>query len=177
MESSADNTSNCQKGIELIERLINTMEASPSRAVVKRKKRNIEWYRVFKRIHGKQHFRDLLHINHTTFYLLTRYLYQYGGEAVNNAKNMDVSFATVVCRGVLYMASRATVTTNAKAMNCSKTAFIKSVDLFIQMLLHVKDRVICIPTKENFRFFKSNAGEVFKGAVLAIGILIQAPIL
>ena len=170
MESDIHNTSNCKKSIELIERLINTMEATPSTATVKRKKRNIEWYRVFKRVHGKQHFRDLLHINHTTFYLLTRYLYQYGGDAVNNAKNMDVSFATVVCRGVLYMASRATVTTNAKAMNCSKTAFMKSVDLFIQMLLNVKDRVICIPTKENFRFFKSNAGEVFKGAVLAIGM-------
>lgn len=66
MESDIHNTSNCKKSIELIERLINTMEATPSKATVKRKKRNIEWYRVFKRIHGKQHFRNLLHINHTT---------------------------------------------------------------------------------------------------------------
>ena len=136
----------------------------------RRTRSSFEWFDVFTKKKGKKHFRHLLHIDHTTFFILTAYLYRNGGPAVEEAKRMTVTFATVIARGVLAMASRGTVEANANIMMCSTTAYIKSVHLFISMLLHVKSKIIAVPPKENFRYFKSNAGEVFKGAVLAIGI-------
>ena len=136
----------------------------------KRNRSCVEWFDVFTKKKGRRHFRHLLHIDHATFFILTAYLYRNGGPAVEEAKRMTVTFATVVARGVLAMASRGTVEANANIMMCSTTAYLRSVQLFISMLLHVKSKIIAIPPKDHFRYFKSNAGEVFKGAVLAIGI-------
>lgn len=135
----------------------------------KQNRRTVEWFEVFSKKKGKRHFRHLLHIDHTTFFILTAYLHRNGGPAVDEAERMSVTFATIIARGVLSMASRGTVEANANIMMCSTAVYIKSVHLFISMLLHVKNKIIVIPPKENFRYFKSNAGEIFKGAVLAIG--------
>ena len=136
----------------------------------KRNRSSVEWFNVFTKKKGRKHFRHLLHVDHSTFFILTAYLYSNGGPAVEEAKRMTVTFATVIARGVLAMASRGMVEANANIMMCSPAVYIKSVHLFISMLLHVKSKVIVVPPKENFRYFKSNTGEVFKGAVLAIGI-------
>lgn len=136
----------------------------------KRNRRTFEWFDVFTKKKGRKHFRRLLHIDHATLFILTAYLYRNGGPAVEEAKRMTVTFATVIARGVLAMASRGTVEANANTMMCSTSAYLKSVSLFISMIIHVKSKIIVIPPKEIFRYFKSNAGEVFKGAVLAIGI-------
>ena len=130
----------------------------------------VEWFNVFTKKKGKKYFRHLLHIDHATFFILTAYLYRNGGPAVKEAKRMSVAFATVIARGVLAMASSGTVETNANIMMCSTEDYLKSVQLFISMLIHVKSKIIAVPPKDHFRYFKSNAGEVFKGAVLAIGI-------
>lgn len=158
-----------EKAHFLTTELLDVFYGSKTLRSKKKERSNTEWYNVFSKKRGKKRFRHLLHIDHQTFYLLTAYLYQNGGKAAEKARNMNVSFATTIARGVLSMASRGIVDANAAIMMCSKTTFQKSAKLFVDMLLHVKAKVIRVPPKENFRYFKNNAGEVFKGAVLAIG--------
>ena len=169
MELDVSHTENAEQAHFLVTELLDAFYNNKTLRSKKKERSNTEWYDVFSKKRGKKRFRHLLHIDHQTFYLLTAYLYQNGGEAVEIAKNMNVCFATTIARGVLSMASRGIVDANAAIMMCSKTSFLKSAKLFLDMLLHVKDKVIRVPPKENFRYFKNNAGEVFKGAVLAIG--------
>ena len=169
MELDVSHTENAEQAHFLTTILLDAFYNKETHRSKKKEISNIEWYNVFSKKKGRRHFRHLLHIDHQTFYLLTAYLYHNGGEATEIAKNMNVCFATTIARGVLSMSSRGTVEANAAIMMCSKSTYLKSADLFLQMLLHVKDKVIRVPPKENFRYFKNNAGEVFKGAVLAIG--------
>ena len=170
MEESASDTEDLLRSSRILVRdLLEYSGQGKKKAIRRRKLSSVEWYTIFSKKKGKKHFRKLLHIDHPTFFILTSYLYHNGGAAVEEVKRMNVSFATVVARGVLSMSSRGTVEANANIMMCSTAVYIKSVNLFISMLLHVKSKIIVIPPKENFRYFKTNVGEVFKGAVLAIG--------
>ena len=172
MELESEDDVTLFKAQKLARSLYDSFCSGQHNVMRKRYISSIEWFSIFSRKKGKRHFRSVMHIDRQTFYLLTSYLYRNGGEAVEKAKKMKVSFATTIARGVLSMASRGTMESNAIIMKCSKTSYIKSVELFKSMLLHVKSQVIRVPSKTNFRYFKSNAGEIFKGAVLAIGMIV-----
>ena len=169
-DNSSDTEELLRSSRILVKELFELACQGKERGSRKRNRSCVEWFDVFTKKKGKKHFRHLLHIDHATFFILTAYLYRNGGPAVEEAKRMSVAFATVIARGVLAMASSGTVETNANIMMCSTEDYLKSVQLFISMLIHVKSKIIAVPPKDHFRYFKSNAGEVFKGAVLAIGI-------
>ena len=166
-----DPSKTADRAVTLIDDLLAEWDGNHPRQEVKKKKVNVEWYKIFGRHRSPRLFRQALHINRSTFFLLTQYLSVYGGEAAEEAKNMNVSFSTVVCRGILAFASSNTFADSAVAMHCSLTVLKKSVDLVTKMLLNIYPRIIRIPEKHLFRYFKTNTGEVFKGAVLAIGII------